>query len=849
MSHLIAKLHDRPSQDNYSDVTFKLPDGSSLSGHRLILAIASPFFEAQFYGLMATDIGEVVPIKDVDSNAFRRLMDFIYNSGALNWTMDSIEYWNLLAAAHMYLVPGLIEHCNEKLSDFMATLSDNDELIAHVNRASQLYIYEDISKAGVLAIKERLREIIQTEAWLTLQESVVLELVSDINLKVTECELFHGMVRWCRSNSSSEEEAVSKFQEKFASKIIVKNISQDSFLHDIGPSNFLDPVLFKNWTFQVMTSKVQEASRFALNPYKIQQTSIEKKDFLEPRNLPGNGNAVPNGQGNDFDLWTTNDEFADVDIDIKIYQKISEGVHVPRGKFGILLETIHMTKNGGDRSCITERVSVKMVAKKSDGTVVKKLFKPIEDSCRESPDSRTNIFVLSKNKEERMTWNLMEIVVIIDRRPKCHIKGISGEDFAEAVCTAPTMAYLERAHSFSYDVGFTIKAAVADIADKLKVRERNVTTLSQWLYIFTKGYVSNLRSRRALPNDYWTAETVEDYMRCKVINYPIGVHNEGMRRDAFRTWIISRKLADEKEKDKKNLFVCNYNPTTQVVKYVKNICLSVETKVETLGLLEHINLGTIKVTEEFFHNVTFSTAVTPGSRIFVRRIFPIQNETDEKLIKVLVTEAKKGEYLTHIDDCHVLVIQEGGHTKGIDFDEFIISRIREIAVRFEPQSVGDSSLQTVDIRLDPKLNVSEVLKRLSEVTGIEEDDLDLYKCYSNSKSDLTERSIRPSQFPMEASSYRKESLASLIERCNEIKKTVFYGRKSSLNVRNIGASMSHLEEQLTEQLEEHVVHVSQPCSPIPSSSSHGMSHVSPAPSISPSTSDSPSVEEDIMDIA
>jgi len=40
--------------------------------------------------------------------------------------------------------------------------------------------------------------------------------------------------------------------------------------------------------------------------------------------------------------------------------------------------------------------------------------------------------------------------------------------------------------------------------------------------------------RRAMPNDYWTADTVEDYMRCKVINFPIGVHNEAMRRDAFR---------------------------------------------------------------------------------------------------------------------------------------------------------------------------------------------------------------------------------------------------------------------------------------------------------------------------
>jgi hypothetical protein len=32
----------------------------------------------------------------------------------------------------------------------------------------------------------------------------------------------------------------------------------------------------------------------------------------------------------------------------------------------------------------------------------------------------------------------------------------------------------------------------------------------------------------------------------------------------FRTWIISQKLADEKEKDKKNVFVCTYNPETQV---------------------------------------------------------------------------------------------------------------------------------------------------------------------------------------------------------------------------------------------------------------------------------------------
>ena len=36
----------------------------------------------------------------------------------------------------------------------------------------------------MVAIKERLKEIILTESWVTLQEAVVLELVADINLKV-----------------------------------------------------------------------------------------------------------------------------------------------------------------------------------------------------------------------------------------------------------------------------------------------------------------------------------------------------------------------------------------------------------------------------------------------------------------------------------------------------------------------------------------------------------------------------------------------------------------------------------------------------------------------------------------
>ena len=51
-------------------------------------------------------------------------------------------------------------------------------------------------------------------------------------------------------------------------------------------------------------------------------------------------------------------------------------------------------------------------------------------------------------KQENYTIVWVQQCGIIDRRPKCHIKGISGEKFATTVCSAPTMAYLDGAVTF-----------------------------------------------------------------------------------------------------------------------------------------------------------------------------------------------------------------------------------------------------------------------------------------------------------------------------------------------------------------------------------------------------------------
>ena len=64
MTTLISRLHRSPG-DQHHDVSFRLPDGSEVGGHKLVLAVASPVFESQFYGPMAAENTDVVTVREV----------------------------------------------------------------------------------------------------------------------------------------------------------------------------------------------------------------------------------------------------------------------------------------------------------------------------------------------------------------------------------------------------------------------------------------------------------------------------------------------------------------------------------------------------------------------------------------------------------------------------------------------------------------------------------------------------------------------------------------------------------------------------------------------------------------
>ena len=183
MSEMISRLQGLSS---FSDVTLVLPDQAHVPAHKLVLTLGSEFFQALFQGGLASDKDGTVEIRGVDSTAFRRLLDFIYNSGPRDWMRDGMSlngWWDLLEAAHVYMVPALIHLCSKMLSDYMPVM-DHDTLTEHVGKAYQLDNCEYISRSGLKTIKDKLQEILTSKGWLTLPRKVILDLINDEKLKV-----------------------------------------------------------------------------------------------------------------------------------------------------------------------------------------------------------------------------------------------------------------------------------------------------------------------------------------------------------------------------------------------------------------------------------------------------------------------------------------------------------------------------------------------------------------------------------------------------------------------------------------------------------------------------------------
>eukprot|EP00092_Neocalanus_flemingeri_P009019 GFUD01009705.1.p1 GENE.GFUD01009705.1~~GFUD01009705.1.p1 ORF type:complete len:284 (+),score=89.42 GFUD01009705.1:87-938(+) len=112
-----------------------------IPAHKYFLAVVSPVFKTMFFGL-AKETREVVPIKGLNKEAFKLMIDYIYQK-EICWEERSITLLlEVVNMAEMYDLGGLMEEVKKPLAKFPLTPETVVPVASTVQEFSQ---FEDIS--------------------------------------------------------------------------------------------------------------------------------------------------------------------------------------------------------------------------------------------------------------------------------------------------------------------------------------------------------------------------------------------------------------------------------------------------------------------------------------------------------------------------------------------------------------------------------------------------------------------------------------------------------------------------------------------------------------------------------
>ncbi|CAH0700888.1 unnamed protein product [Spodoptera exigua] len=186
----------------WSDCTFLVgtePDQVVIAGHKLILAMASPVFEAMFYGGMA-ERNEPIPILDVQPEAFRALLEYIYTDNINISSFD--KACELCYGAKKYMLPHLVKECTRYLwSDL------------YPRNACRAYEFARLFEENVLMdkciqiISTNTKEVLNDSSFEEVELNTVMTVFSLDHLNVdSELDLFNAAVRYAKAQDKRNSE-------------------------------------------------------------------------------------------------------------------------------------------------------------------------------------------------------------------------------------------------------------------------------------------------------------------------------------------------------------------------------------------------------------------------------------------------------------------------------------------------------------------------------------------------------------------------------------------------------------------------------------------------------------------
>ncbi|CAH8428986.1 unnamed protein product [Schistosoma curassoni] len=166
------------------------------AAHRLILAAASPVFEAMFYGPMAdcdnknSENRREYHIPDIHPKAFQIMLSYIYSDELLVENDINLLFY-LLYATKKYILPRLTQICVEYLKDLITA-----ENVCMMLDRSIFFDEVDLTRRCWHIIDVLAPDVLISQGLLTLNSNCVHDLVSRNTLNCQESEVFAAVGRW-----------------------------------------------------------------------------------------------------------------------------------------------------------------------------------------------------------------------------------------------------------------------------------------------------------------------------------------------------------------------------------------------------------------------------------------------------------------------------------------------------------------------------------------------------------------------------------------------------------------------------------------------------------------------------
>ena len=216
----------------------------AIPAHKFVLSICSPVFFRMFCGEMA-ETNDHIDLPDCEYEAMFELLRYIYTDEVC---LKENNVMQVLYVAEKYLIPCLVSECVK----FLKKNLDPSNVFCVLKHAQQFEKKDLLCQCWYL-IDKKTDEALKSSEFMTIEKSLLEQLVARNSLNIREVELFKAVDRWAERECARQKLTVDgPVKRRILGEVIVKNLRFPA----MGQSDFMEVVSDSQVLTQQETSNI-----------------------------------------------------------------------------------------------------------------------------------------------------------------------------------------------------------------------------------------------------------------------------------------------------------------------------------------------------------------------------------------------------------------------------------------------------------------------------------------------------------------------------------------------------------------------------------------------------------------